>query len=223
MDGKSMLVLIESPNSVALTIRAPADRPVDGKSMLVLVELTVHRLALTVHNLALTVHTVALTIRNIAFTTHRNITSFYGSSCANNVKDALNTPETIRYIKRARARDPTTHRMIRPLASAAPFFASLPLRSEGWRYHSLPKVFAKFPNARVMALSPDFVMAAEEVWRRVSNEVAQAGEVCKKACFVRRSSRSAYTVRGVALTVRGVALTVRGVALTVRGVALSVR
>jgi len=50
--------------------------------------------------------------------------------------------------------------------------------SEGWRFYSLPKIFAKYPNARIMALSPDFVVAADDVWRRISNDLVKEGEQC---------------------------------------------
>lgn len=49
--------------------------------------------------------------------------------------------------------------------------------SEGWRLNFLPEISMRFPSSLAI-LSPDFMVAAEEVWRNVSGEVAQKGEVC---------------------------------------------
>ena len=49
--------------------------------------------------------------------------------------------------------------------------------SEGWRLNFLPEISTRFPNSLAI-LSPDFMVAAEEVWRNVSGEVAQKGEAC---------------------------------------------
>jgi hypothetical protein len=58
--------------------------------------------------------------------------------------------------------------------------------SEGWRLSFLPEISNRFP-ASVAILSPDFMVAAEEVWRNVSGEVAEKGEAClaMKRCVPR--------------------------------------
>eukprot|EP00854_Cymbomonas_tetramitiformis_P003174 gene3174-4017_t len=53
--------------------------------------------------------------------------------------------------------------------------------SEGWRFQLLPKVYQKLPQGRIAILSPDFVTMSEEVWRRVSHDMAGRGEWCRKA------------------------------------------
>ena len=67
---------------------------------IVMADFFVSGLAASVINSALKYLTNSITVafrqRLTTCVSARNITSFYGSSCANNGKDALNTPETLR-------------------------------------------------------------------------------------------------------------------------------
>jgi len=53
--------------------------------------------------------------------------------------------------------------------------AHVPGPSQRWRFSFLDAILERFPPPVATALSPDFLIAADEVWRKVSNEVRHGG------------------------------------------------
>ena len=66
--------------------------------------------------------------------------------------------------------------------------------SSGWRYTFLDAILERFPPPMATALSPDFLMAADEAWRKISANVSAgpASTVSPRArdtCSLARDTR----------------------------------
>jgi hypothetical protein len=60
--------------------------------------------------------------------------------------------------------------------------------SSGWRYTFLDAILERFPPPMATAISPDFLMAADEVWRKVSANVSNNAVECRQV--MRRAEAS---------------------------------
>mmetsp|Transcript_18669 Transcript_18669/g.29885 ORF Transcript_18669/g.29885 Transcript_18669/m.29885 type:complete len:665 (+) Transcript_18669:90-2084(+) len=63
--------------------------------------------------------------------------------------------------------------------------------SSGWRYSFLAAILERFPPPMAMVVSPDFLMAADEMWRKVSANVSEGGVSCRQV--TRRAEERAET------------------------------
>jgi len=52
--------------------------------------------------------------------------------------------------------------------------------SSGWRYSFLDAFFTRFPPPLATAISPDFLMAADEMWRTISTNVSDSAVSCRQ-------------------------------------------
>ncbi|KAK3255685.1 glycosyltransferase 29 protein [Cymbomonas tetramitiformis] len=51
--------------------------------------------------------------------------------------------------------------------------------SDGWRFHMVPRLLHRFPSPRTVILSPDLVVAGDEVWRHITSDTASEQDTCK--------------------------------------------
>ena len=68
----------------------------------------------------------------------------------------------------------------RPEGSRSKLVMLESMDSSGWRYTFLDAILERFPPPLATALSPDFLMAADEAWRLVSSNVSGGAVECRQ-------------------------------------------
>jgi len=51
--------------------------------------------------------------------------------------------------------------------------------SAGWRFHLVPRLLHRYPSPKTVILSPDLVVAGEEAWRHIYQDVADKTDTCR--------------------------------------------
>lgn len=68
----------------------------------------------------------------------------------------------------------------RPVAARSKLVMLESMDSSGWRYTFLDAILERFPPPMATALSPDFLIAADEMWRTISANVSNGAVECRQ-------------------------------------------